>query len=135
MENKLKSNSAPSFSGYAKKIQKDLLENPLSPEEEYTSWDVTAFYDNLDCEFFIECLRMLWSDFQEKSTRNISFKALNEAIKVCYEDGVHFDDTIYRMKNGGLKGQPVISCHAELVQLAEWCTGGVPIFCTGGGPN
>ena len=80
---------------YAKNIQSDLLENPLKPDEEYTSWDVVSFYDRLDADFFIECLRLLWNDFQEKSMRNINFSALCHAIRVCYEDGVKFDNKIF----------------------------------------
>ena len=83
---------------YAKNIQSDILENPLEPDEEYTSWDVKSFYDRLDADFFIECLRMLWNDFQEKSSRNINFEAISHAIRVCYEDGVKFDNKMWKMK-------------------------------------
>jgi len=107
-----------SIPGYAKKIQSDILEKPLERDEEYTSWDVKSFYDNLDVDFVIKCLAMIWDDFQEKTTRNIDFNALALAIKVCYEDGVHFDNKIYRMKNGGPTGHPVISCNADIVMSA-----------------
>ena len=103
---------------YAQKIQSDILKTPPKPDEEYTSWDVKSFYDRLDADFFIECLTMLWSDFQEKSTRNINFEVLCQAIRVCYEDGVKFSNKIYRMKQGGPTGHAITSCGQNIVMSA-----------------
>ena len=61
---------------------------------------------------------MLWSDFQEKSTRNIDFKAISHAIRVCYEDGVKFNNKIYMMKKGGPTGHAVTSCGQNIVMTA-----------------
>ena len=103
---------------YAKNIQSDLLENPLQSDEEYTSWDVVSFYDRLDADFFIECLGLLWNDFQEKSMRNINFPALCHAIRVCYEDGVKFDNKIFKMRAGAPTGHAISSCGQNIVMSA-----------------
>ena len=104
-----------SIPDYAKKIQSDILESPPKPDEEYTSWDVKSFYDRLDADFFIECLGRLWTDFQEKSTRNINFTALCHCIRVCYEDGVKFNDKIFKMRAGGPTGHAITSCGQNIV--------------------
>ena len=103
---------------YAKKIQSDILETPPKPDEEYTSWDVKSFYDRLDADFFIKCLGLLWTDFQEKSTRNLSFSALSHAIRVCYEDGVKFKDKIFKMRAGAPTGHAISSCGQNIVMTA-----------------
>ena len=103
---------------YAKKIQSDILENPPKPDEEYTSWDVKSFYDRLDADFFIKCLGLLWADFQEKSMRNINFQALCHAIRVCYEDGVKFNDKIFKMRAGAPTGHAISSCGQNIVMSA-----------------
>ncbi len=71
-----------SIPGYAAKIQSNIRENPLEKDEEFTSWDVKAFYDKLDAELFIKCLRLLWDDFQEKSSRNLNFQCIASAIRL-----------------------------------------------------
>ena len=103
---------------YAKNIQSDLRENPLKPDEEYTSWDAVSFYDRLDADFFIECLGLLWNDFQELSLRNINFSALAHAIRVCYEDGVKFKNEIFKMKAGAPTGHAISSCGQNIVMSA-----------------
>jgi len=107
-----------SIAEYARNIQSDLRENPLETDEEYTSWDVKAFYDRLDADLFIECLSLLWTDFQEKSTRNLDFQSIAHCIRICYEDSVKFEDKFYKMKSGGPTGHAVISCGQNIVMSA-----------------
>ena len=61
---------------------------------------------------------MLWSDFQEKSTRNLNFKVLATGIRECYNDAVKFDNKFYKMKTGGATGHPILSCAANVVMTA-----------------
>ena len=107
-----------SIAEYAKNIQSDLRENPLQPDEEYTSWDVKAFYDNLDADLFIYCLGILWADFLEKSTRNLDFQSIAHAIRICYEDCVKFNDNFFKMKSGGPTGHAITSCGQNIVMSA-----------------
>ena len=103
---------------YVSKIQSDILKNPPDASEEYTSWDVKSFYDRLDADFFIECLKMLWPEFLEKSGRNICFQAICNAIRVCYEDGVQYNDKIFKIKFGGPTGHAITSCAQNIVMTA-----------------
>ena len=107
-----------SIAQYAKNIQLDIRENPLESDEEYTSWDVKAFYDRLDAKLFIDCLRLLWPDFQEKSSRNLDFRSIAHCIEICYEDSVKFKDKFYKMKSGGPTGHAITSCGQNIVMSA-----------------
>ena len=107
-----------SIAEYAKNIQLNLRENPLEADEEYTSWDVKSFYDRLDADLFIECLSLLWTDFQEKSLRNLDFQSVTNAIRICYEDSVKFKDKFYKMKSGGPTGHAITSCGQNIVMSA-----------------
>ena len=62
--------------------------------------------------------RNLWNDFQEKSSRNINFEAISHAIRVCYEDGVKFDNKIWKMNKVGPTGHAVTSCGQNIVMTA-----------------
>ena len=50
--------------------------------------------------------------------RNINFPALCHAIRVCYEDGVKFDNKIFKMRAGAPTGHAISSCGQNIVMSA-----------------
>ena len=101
-----------------KSIQKDARERPMDIEkEEYCSFDMVKFYESVQKDTVKECIRMSWRFYEKETPRNerLNLEAVMEAIDCIYNEGILFQNRVYKLASGSSTGHSFTSASQNIV--------------------
>ena len=96
-------------------VQKNMRSSPVTADEDFVSFDCVSMYDFLTVELGIYCIGLRAMELQQKSGRVFNLSALEQAIRICYEEGVCYKDKMFKQKSGAPTGHPISSAMQNVI--------------------